>query len=136
MPDYMPPPYQPRPHVPVTHFDDPRWRAKRQIIMERDGWHCQSEGEHAGDLNVHHRNYTTSEPWNELDENLVTLCEKHHQAEHDRLGSAASAVADALKHSNWMVKHRQQLQRCIDECLISPEELYKIIEERIAQTRS
>jgi len=96
--------------------------------MKRDGWRCQVDGEHAGDLNVHHRNYTTSEPWNELDENLIVLCEKHHQAEHDQLGFAASEVAEALKHSNWMVKHRQLLTGCIDEKLLSPEKLLTLVE--------
>jgi 5-methylcytosine-specific restriction endonuclease McrA len=126
----MPTKYKPRPLVPKKYFEDPRWRAKRKIIMERDNWRCQSEGGHAGDLIVHHRNYTTSEPWNELDENLITLCEKHHQAEHDDLGSAASAVANVLKHSNWMVKHRKVLIRCIEEKSISPEELTAFIEKR------
>ena len=98
--------------------------------MKRDDWRCQSVGEHAGDLHVHHRDYTTSEPWNELDENLIVLCQKHHEAEHDRLGPAASEVAEALKHSNWMVKHRQLLTRCIDEKLCSPEELSAFLEKR------
>jgi 5-methylcytosine-specific restriction endonuclease McrA len=99
--------------------------------MKRDNWHCQLEGEHAGDLNVHHRNYTTAEPWNELDENLITLCEMHHQAEHDKLGSTARDVAEALKHSNWMVKHRQLLARCIEEKLLLPEELSVLVENRL-----
>ena len=122
--------YKPRPRVPDNYFEDSRWRAKRKFITEHDGWRCQSEGEHAGDLNVHHRNYTTSERWNELDENLITLCEKHHQAEHDSLGSTASEVANALKHSNWMVKHRKTPACCIEEKLVSPEELTAFIEKR------
>jgi hypothetical protein len=122
--------YKPRPRVPSKYFEDPRWRAKRKIIMERDGWCCQSEGEHVGDLNVHHRNYTTSEPWNEPDENLITLCEKHHQAEHDHLGSTASEISEALKHSNWMVKHRKVLLRCIEGKAVSPEDLTAFIEKR------
>lgn len=126
----MPRKYKPRPKVPLEHFEDARWRAKREETLKRDEWHCQSEGEHAGDLHVHHRNYTTSEPWNELDENLITLCEKHHQAEHDQLGSSASEVADALKHSNWMVKHRNLLARCIEEKLVSPEDLTSFIDGR------
>jgi hypothetical protein len=127
--------YKLRPLVPNKNFDDPRWREKRKVIMERDGWRCKSEGEHAGDLNVHHRNYTTSEPWNELDENLITLCEKHHQAEHDELGSTTSEVAEALKHSDWMVKHRKILIRCIDEKAVSPEELTAFIEKRLSRKK-
>jgi 5-methylcytosine-specific restriction endonuclease McrA len=127
----MPTKYHPRPRIPTENFSDPRWRAKRERIMKRDDWRCQSEGEHAGDLNVHHRNYTTSEPWNELDENLIILCEKHHQTEHDLLGSAAREVAEALKHSNWMVKHRQFLTKCIEEKLFSPEELLALVGKRL-----
>lgn len=122
--------YKPRPRILQKYFDDPRWRAKRKIIMERDDWRCQSEGDHGGDLNVHHRNYTTNEPWNELDDNLITLCEKHHQAEHDSLGLAAGEVADALKHSNWMVKHRKSLASCIENKFVSPEELTAFIEKQ------
>ena|ERR1700722_266959 len=125
--------YKPRPVIPNAKFEDPRWRAKRKVIMERDGWGCQAVGAHAGDLNVHHRNYTTSDPWNELDENLVVLCEKHHQLEHDELGSSAQSVAEALKHSNWMVKHRKALARCVDEKLVSPEELSAFIEKKSAK---
>ena len=99
--------------------------------MKRDDWRCQLVGEHAGDLNVHHRNYTTGEPWNELDENLIVLCQKHHEAEHDQLAATAQEVAEALKHSSWMVKHRQLLTRCIDEKLLSPEELSALVEKRI-----
>src|SRR5271169_931741 len=127
--------YKPRPRVPIENLEDTRWRAKRKIIMERDGWRCQSEGDHAGDLNVHHRNYTTSEPWNELDENLITLCEKHHQSEHDSLGSTASEIADALKHSNWTVKQRKILLRCIEDKLVSPEELTAFIEKRLVKDK-
>lgn len=112
----------PRPRIPVEHFQDPRWREKRKLILERDAWRCQSDGEHAGDLNVHHRNYTTAEPWGELEENLVTLCEKHHQTEHDNLGAAAEAVSSALKGSNWMVKHRRILEQAIRQSAISAEE--------------
>jgi 5-methylcytosine-specific restriction endonuclease McrA len=129
----MPTKYKPRPQIPTENFSDSRWRAKREIIMKRDDWRCQSVREHAGDLNVHHRNYTTSEPWNELDENLIVLCQKHHEAEHDQLGAAAREVAEALKHSNWMVKHRQLLTRCIDEKLFSPEELSAFVEKRVGE---
>ena len=102
--------------------------------MQRDNWSCCGEGEHEGMLNVHHRTYTTSEPWNEPNENLITLCEKHHKAEHDGLGSIADGVAQALKKSNWMVKHRLLLQQCIENSIIKPEEFCQLIEERIKKS--
>jgi uncharacterized alpha-E superfamily protein len=99
--------------------------------MKRDNWPCQlADNVCAGDLNAHHRNDTTSETWNELDENLIVLCEKHHQGKDDHLGTAADEVAEALKHSNWMVKHRKLLTRSIEGKLFSPEVLARLVENQ------
>jgi 5-methylcytosine-specific restriction endonuclease McrA len=116
-----------RPRITTKSFEDPRWRKKRAEILERDGWRCQSDGNHAGDLNVHHRNYTTAEPWHELNENLITVCEKHHQGEHDQLGASDRDVAAKLMESNWMVKHRKLLAQCIEERAVTPEEIYQFL---------
>lgn len=64
-------------------------------------------------------------------ENLITLCDKCHPIEQKNLGAAARKVASALMKSNWMVKHREQLQRCIEQSIISPEEFSQLVEERI-----
>lgn len=126
------------PHIqiPAENFQDPRWQQKRLEIMQRDNWSCCGEGEHEGMLNVHHRKYTTSEPWNEPNENLITLCERHHKAEHDGLGAAADGVTMALKKSNWMVKHRQRLQQCVEDSIITPEEFCQLVDERIKKRGS
>ncbi len=67
---------------------DPRWKAKRLLILNRDDHKCvlcaSSE-----DLQVHHRQYHFSKatkafslPWNYEDNLLITLCEKCHQKGH------------------------------------------------------
>jgi hypothetical protein len=65
---------------------DARWQRVRLKIMERDGWRCQ-----AGDcrspenttLHVHHKQYLPQrEPWDYPFENLITYCEKCHEAHH------------------------------------------------------
>jgi hypothetical protein len=126
----------PRPIVPAKNFQDPRWQQKRLEMMKRDNWLCQAQGEHKGMLNVHHRNYTTSEPWNELDENLITLCEGHHQSEHYNLGFSANAVANALKKSNWTVEHRRKLEQCILERIISPEEFCELMNKKLKENKA
>jgi 5-methylcytosine-specific restriction endonuclease McrA len=57
---------------------DPRWQKKRLKIFERDGWKCTECGRTELTLEVHHLSYSFSEPWNEPDENLQTLCFKCH----------------------------------------------------------
>lgn len=67
---------------------DPRWQKLRLLIMERDGWQCQSSTCRSPEntpLHVHHREYLPGrEPWEYPPENLVTLCERCHDAQHPR----------------------------------------------------
>jgi cytochrome c553 len=61
---------------------DPRWQKKRLQILSRDGWACQSCGDTETTLNVHHKYYKkNADPWDYLDEPLVTLCEICHEEE-------------------------------------------------------
>lgn len=64
-------------------------------------------------------------------ENLITLCTDCHSVEQRNLGAAARSVAQALMRSNWMVKHRRQLQRCIAEAIIPPEDFSQLVDARI-----
>jgi hypothetical protein len=114
-------------------YSDLRWKRKSLEVLERDKGVCQNCGKTNFEkvLQAHHRNYTCEDPWNEHMENLVTLCVDCHPIEQKNLGSAARMVANSLMKSNWMVKRRKQLQRCIDESIISPEEFYQLVEERI-----
>lgn len=65
---------------------DGRWQLKRSKIMERDKFSCRVCGSKAIEgytLNVHHINYKKGHtPWEYEDNELITLCEKCHQAHH------------------------------------------------------
>jgi 5-methylcytosine-specific restriction endonuclease McrA len=114
-------------------YSDLRWKRKSLEVLERDKGICQNCGKTNFEviLQAHHRNYTTSDPWDEPMENLVTLCQYCHPVEQKSLGAAARNVANALMKSNWMVKHREQLQRCVEQSIISPEEFSQLVEERV-----
>src|SRR5271154_210590 len=123
---------------------DLRWKKKRIEVLERDGECCQAIDENGiqccktqkhEELQIHHRNYTTANPWDEPSDNLVTLCDKHHKQEQFALGKAAREVSFALMKSNWMVKHRKLLARCVSEKLILPEEFSAFVEEKIKKVK-
>ncbi len=61
---------------------DPHWQKKRLEIMQRDKWQCVSCMDNNSELHVHHLKYSTEMPWDELDENLITLCSSCHKAIH------------------------------------------------------
>jgi hypothetical protein len=118
------------------------WLEKRVAVLRRDGERCQGVGQDEqqcnkasknGDrLEIHHRNYTTSDPWEEPMENLISLCRDHHEQEKNaNLGQAAREVGDALMKLNWMVGHRKLLTRCISEKIVSPEQLCRFIHEQM-----
>ena len=67
---------------------DPRWKEKRKLILERDRNSCVICGSHQK-LQVHHRQYhfsrsrnTFKNPWEYIDELMITLCENCHQKGH------------------------------------------------------
>ena len=62
---------------------DPKWKKKSKWIKKRDYYTCNVCGNKQGLLNVHHIIYTTPDPWNEDDWNLITLCIDCHQSVHD-----------------------------------------------------
>ena len=118
-------------------YKDLRWKRRSLEVLERDKGICQNCGatNFEAILQAHHRNYTASDPWDEPMENLVTLCDKCHLIEQRNLGAAAREVAIALMKSNWMVKHREQLQRCIEQSIISPGEFFQLVDERISKRK-
>lgn len=63
-------------------LQDPRWQKKRLHIMERDSFACQLCGDTETTLNVHHKEYTEKNIWDEKDENLVTICKYCHHMMH------------------------------------------------------
>ena len=58
---------------------DPRWQRKRLEIFRRDNWECQHCHSKDEQLQVHHKEYTVENPWDEDDKNLITLCEDCHK---------------------------------------------------------
>jgi len=66
----------------LAKLRDPRWQKKRLEILSRDNWTCQICSDTTTTLHVHHRAYMRGkEPWDHLDELLVTLCERCHEEE-------------------------------------------------------
>ena len=61
---------------------DPRWQKKRLEILQRDNFTCRACESDTDTLHVHHVKYTSNDPWNELGENLVTLCDECHKTWH------------------------------------------------------
>ena len=83
---------------------DPRWQRRRLEIFERDGWTCVRCLDTGNTLTVHHRDYTTAEPWDEPAENLETLCEPCHKREHENHGNLFTLrriIARAHAHCEW-----------------------------------
>ena len=60
----------------------PKWQRKRLKIMERDKWRCKDCGNTEAQLHVHHLHYSCKFPWQELNTNLITLCNSCHAKAH------------------------------------------------------
>lgn len=58
---------------------NPLWQKKRLKILERDEFTCQYCSNIEDELHVHHLKYTGQNPWDESDENLITLCKYCHK---------------------------------------------------------
>ena len=55
----------------------------RMLVLERDGWKCQSCGSRTN-LQVHHLVYRSHLGADESD-NLMTLCANCHRRQHDKI---------------------------------------------------
>ena len=68
-------------------LQDPRWKNKRKEILFRDNYQCQycfGLKQEGGVLNVHHLRYLSNyEPWEYESEDLITLCQYCHEADHE-----------------------------------------------------
>ncbi len=71
-------------------YEDPRWKAKRERIFQRDGYKCQhprckhKEGDHY-ELCCHHKKYNSNGMlWEVPDEWLITWCVYIHGVHHGR----------------------------------------------------
>jgi 5-methylcytosine-specific restriction endonuclease McrA len=76
---------------------DPRWQKKRLEILERDDFMCQVCGDTKKTLIVHHKNYyPNNDPWDYVDTNFITLCNKCHETEHDYKNDFNGYIHDFL----------------------------------------
>jgi 5-methylcytosine-specific restriction endonuclease McrA len=67
----------------LTYIKSPRWKAKRKIVLERDGFACRIcdvDGAYRR-LHVHHRSYRRLNTTAELND-CVTLCDNCHNMYH------------------------------------------------------
>jgi len=72
------------------------WKWRSHDIKKRDNFICQ-QCESPHDLEVHHLKYTKSRPWEELGENLTTLCSIcHHAASREKIHGAVPAFIQEL----------------------------------------
>lgn len=67
---------------------DPRWKAKREVVLKRDRKKCRVCGVETG-LQVHHKQYHYSrmldkmlDPWEYPVRFLITLCKSCHERGH------------------------------------------------------
>lgn len=85
----------------------PKWQRRRLEIMGRDEFRCTKCLADDKTLNVHHKLYRKgAAPWEYSDEELVTLCEDCHQAEHwERIDDVTLArVSRALRLNPWLIE--------------------------------
>jgi len=66
-------------------WKDPRWQKRRLEVFARDDWRCRLCNNGKRTLAVHHRVYSSGNPWDEPMDDLVTLCEDCHAAFHEPL---------------------------------------------------
>jgi 5-methylcytosine-specific restriction endonuclease McrA len=64
-------------------LQDPRWKLKRNEIVQRDNHTCCCCGKSCYELHVHHLKYLEfRNPWDYPNHLLITLCEFCHCLEH------------------------------------------------------
>jgi len=66
-------------YLPVR-LDDREYQELREQVLRRDGWRCQFCGSMTN-LEVHHQQFR-SHSGPDLEDNLITLCNSCHSAEH------------------------------------------------------
>lgn len=82
---------------------DPRWREKRQTILQRD-WHMCQVCMSTKNLQVHHKKYIPGfMAWEYEDFYLTTLCGNCHSLEHDKVNvTSPIRISDAIYR--WLNK--------------------------------
>lgn len=78
---------------------DPRWRAKRALILKRDNY-CCTLCDNNTSLQVHHTKYT-GYAWEAPDDDLITLCDSCHAAAHQKRVNLGDFT---LSYQNAMIR--------------------------------
>lgn len=64
----------------------PEWKEKRTEIYKRDKHACQHCGKKKTEIHVHHLQYHYGfAPWEYQNEEMITLCKRCHEIEHDKI---------------------------------------------------
>lgn len=87
----------------LEQIQDPRWEKKCFEIFDRDGWCCRLCDDDESPLHIHHvRCVCDKEPWDYPQEQLITLCESCHVAEHEAMPGAISNLIEQIKDSGFL----------------------------------
>ncbi len=86
-----------------NYYRSPQWRARRAVVLRRDGHRCRVDAcRTRDDLQVHHaRGRRWWSWWWDPTRHLVTVCEDCHRHIHARAGRATRG--DELARVTWQV---------------------------------
>lgn len=98
----------------MTYADklkDPRWKAKRLEILEKNMFICADCYGDEPLLHVHHIYYESGlEPWEYSDEAYLPLCDLCHEIEHDRFDRYVGPERDmSLRKIGFRAKDYEEL---------------------------
>ena len=79
-------------------LNHPRWKALRQIILERDNYKCQECNIYSDNLHVHHKIYIENRmAWDYHTQLLITLCPECHKKLHARMTAIQERIGFMTK---------------------------------------
>ena len=113
---------------------DPRWKAKRLEILERDGNKCTNCGTTSG-LQVHHKVYENDIfPWEYRDDDLITLCTGCHKIYHQQEGNKYRSYYAGVSQSRTYNKGEPSEFSLTNEIkIVSSKKIIDIFNEGIAE---
>jgi hypothetical protein len=73
---------------------DPRWKARREEVLNASGWRCSCCAKNVGVLHVHHKRYIRGRlAWEYEDRDLVVVCEACHDEQHEARAALDAVIA-------------------------------------------
>lgn len=96
-----------------AYLDSPQWRSKRARILASRGHRCEV-CQHGHKLSLHHRTYARL--YDELDADLLVVCESCHAALHNRWQVVGAIGAK---------QHKQYIKNCLERFQNSPRPPYR-----------